>query len=136
MRKTARAIIIDNGKLLVFYRRKIINGEVVTYYAIPGGHLEDNETLEDTVVRELKEEMNLDIKILDYLGMIFVDNQEEYYYHCKIIGGDIKFGGEEFDRCNDDNYYEIRWVSVDEIKPGEVRAIDFVRRVSGVANDK
>lgn len=136
MRKTARAIIIDDGRLLVFFRRKIRDGKVVTYYAIPGGHLEDNETLEDTVVRELKEEMNIDIKILDYLGMILVDNQEEHYYHCEIIAGDIKFGGEELDRCNDDNYYEIKWVPIDEIKSGEVRAIDFVRRVSEVVNDK
>ena len=49
MRKTARAIIFKDNKLLVFFRRKIKDGKEITYYAIPGGHVEVNETTEETV---------------------------------------------------------------------------------------
>lgn len=128
MKKTARAVIFDDGKLLVFFRRKIRDGEEVTYYAIPGGHVEDGETLEETVIREVKEEMNLDIRILGYLGKLVVDNQEEYYYHAKIIGGELLFGGEELERNNDNNYYEIRWLPSLELDNSEIRALELVKR--------
>lgn len=129
MKKTARAIIIKDNKLLAFFRRKIKNGKEITYYAIPGGHLEDNETLEETCIREIKEELNLDIEIIDYLGNIIVDNQEEYYYYVNIIGGELCFGGEELERQSIDNYYEIRWISLDEIDNSGIRSIDLIKKV-------
>ena len=129
MRKTARAIIIKDNKLLVFFRRKIIDGMEITYYAIPGGHLEENETLEMTCIREVKEELNLDVEIIDYLGSIIVDNQEEYYYFVKIIAGELCFGGEELVRNCYDNYYEIRWISLDDIDNSGIRAIDLIKKV-------
>lgn len=129
MMKTARAIIVKDNKLLVFFRRKIKDGKVITYYAIPGGHLEDNETLEETCIREIKEELNLDIEIIDYLGNIVVDGQEENYYYVKIIGGELCFGGEELERQSIDNYYEIRWINLDELDNSGIRAIDLIKKV-------
>ena len=129
MKKTARAIIIKDNKLLVFFRRKKKNGKEIIYYAIPGGHLEDGETLEETCIREIKEELNLDIEIIDYLGNIIVDNQEEYYYYVRIVGGELCFGGEELERQSIDNYYEIRWISLDDIDNSGIRAIDLIKKV-------
>lgn len=134
MRKTARAVIIDDGKLLVFFRRKVRNDKEFTYYAIPGGHVEENEGCEDTVVRELKEEMNLDIEIIEYLGKLVVDNQEEHYYFAKIVGGELRFGGEELERNNDSNYYEIRWLSLDELDDSGIRVIDLIKKVLDYEN--
>ena len=131
MRKTSRAIIIDDEKLLVFFRRKIKDGKVTTYYAIPGGHVEYGESCEDTVIRELKEEMNLDIEIIEYLGNLIVDNQEENYFYAKIIGGELQFGGEELERNNENNYYEIRWLPLNDISNSGIRAIDFIKKVIG-----
>ncbi len=134
MGKTARAIIVDDGRVLVFFRRRIRDGKEVTYYALPGGHLEDGETYEDAVIREVKEEMNIDVKIIDYVGMNNDGNCEERFYYCEIIGGDIKFGGEELERCCESNYYEIRWVDIDTIDPDMLRVLDFVRRVVGCSD--
>jgi len=128
MGKTVRAVIIENNKLLVFFRRRIRNGEEVTYYAIPGGHVEENETLEETVIRELKEEMNLDIELLGFLGIIDLDNQEDYYYHAKIIGGELKLSGEELERCSNSNYYEIRWLDLKDLDDSDIRALDLVKK--------
>lgn len=129
MVKTSRAIIIKDNKLLVFFRRRIRNGKEVTYYAIPGGHVEENESLSDCVIRELKEEMNIDIRIISYLGNIIVDNKEENYFHCEIVGGELKFGGEELERCTDDNYYEIRWLDLNKIDDSDIRAISLIKKV-------
>lgn len=129
MKKTARAIIIENDKLLVFYRRKVIDGKIFIYYAIPGGHVDLGESNEECVIRELKEEMNLDIEVLNYVGKITIDDCEENYYYCKIVGGKLRFGGEELERCNIDNYYEIMWLSLLELDNVNIRAIDLVRKV-------
>jgi ADP-ribose pyrophosphatase YjhB (NUDIX family) len=51
----ARGIIFKDGKLVAIKRIK--NGE--TYYVLPGGHVEENETLRDAAVREVKEETNI-----------------------------------------------------------------------------
>lgn len=128
MEKTARAIIFDDDKLLVFFRQKRRDGKLVTYYAIPGGHVEGDETYETTVKRELKEEMNLDIEILGYLGKLLVDNREEHYYHAKIVGGELQFGGEELERNNEDNYYEIRWLEKEMLEDSGIKALDLVKR--------
>ena len=129
MEKTVRAVIIEDNKLLVFFRKKLVDNKMITYYALPGGHLEENETLEETVIRELKEEMNVDIKILDQLGMIKVDGILEYYYNAKFVGGNIEFGGEELERCNENNYYEIRWLKLDELDNSGIRALELVKKV-------
>jgi len=129
MKKTVRAIIIEDNKLLVFFRRKLKDGKYITYYAIPGGHVENDETVDETVIRELKEEMNLDIEILSYLGELEAYNQVEYYYHAKIIGGELRFGGEELERNSEDNYYEIRWITIDEALSSDITAIDMIKKV-------
>lgn len=129
MEKTARAIIIEDDKLLVFFRRKIKDGREITYYAIPGGHVEKGDSLEETVIRELKEEMNLDIEILEYLGKLSVDNREEHYYYAKIVGGELKFGGEELERNSYDNYYEIRWLPISELDNSDIKSIDLIKKV-------
>ena len=133
MRKT-RAIIFQDGKLLVFFRRKIRDGIETIYYAIPGGHVEGEETCEETVIRELKEEMNLDIEIIDFLGKLEIDNQEENYYFAKIVGGELCFGGEELERNSDSNYYEIQWLSLEDIENSSIRAIEFIRKAIEIGN--
>ena len=129
MKRTSRAIIIENDKLLVFFRKKIIDGKEMTYYAIPGGHVEDGEGCEETVIRELKEEMNLDIEIISYLGKIIVDGKEENYYYSKIVGGCLQFGGEELERNCFENYYEIRWLPIGELDNSGIRAINLIKKV-------
>lgn len=129
MKKTVRAIIIEDDKLLVFFRRKLKDGKHITYYAIPGGHVEENETNEETVIRELKEEMNLDIEIVKYLGELEAYNQIEYYYHAKIVGGELQFGGEELERNSEDNYYEVRWISLEEALNSDITAVDMIKKV-------
>ncbi|OGG16058.1 hypothetical protein A3D77_01960 [Candidatus Gottesmanbacteria bacterium RIFCSPHIGHO2_02_FULL_39_11] len=50
------ALVVKDGKVLL-----ILRGEdpYKGYWAIPGGHLDFDETLEDAALRELKEETNL-----------------------------------------------------------------------------
>ena len=55
---------------IVYYKDKILmlrkkNGD----WVLPKGRIEDGETLEETAIREVKEETNVDAIILDYIGI-------------------------------------------------------------------
>ena len=116
-RDTARAIILteDNSAVWLMYRRRKENGEIKTYYAIPGGKVEENETIEEAVIRELQEEYSVRIKLLGYLGGNKTKNGIDYHFHAKIIEGIPKLGGEEKERNNSDNYYEVRKVKLQDL---------------------
>ncbi len=129
MEVTARAIIIENRELMTFYREKIINGKKVTYYAIPGGHVEKGETPEDTVVRELKEELNIDIKIIRELGTININGIKEIYYLCERLSGEPILGGEELERNCPENYYEFKYYPIDKIDESGIKSLELIKGV-------
>jgi len=108
---TSRGIVIDNDEVILMYRVK--NGN--EYYAIPGGHIESNETLEECLIREIREEYNINIDIISFLGKIERDNNIEYIYNCKWIDGILSLGGEEKEYNNKDNYYEIKRIKIKDI---------------------
>jgi len=70
----------------------------VGYWALPGGRMDLGEILEQTVVRECKEETGLVVaivrKIGEYVEKGVKDNVEyEYFPTCfvvKVVGGEIK----------------------------------------------
>lgn len=114
-RVSARAIIIENNNLLVMFRRKIKDGIVKEYYVIPGGGVEEDETLEEAVKREMYEEANIKIGILGYLGTYEDENLIQHYYHCYIKEGTPVLGGEEKERMTENNYYELRFESITDL---------------------
>jgi ADP-ribose pyrophosphatase YjhB (NUDIX family) len=60
-------VLVHNGKVLL---QRTENDPA---YAVPGGHVALGETNEETLVREFKEEANVDIKVgkLKWVGEIF-----------------------------------------------------------------
>ena len=130
-RISARAIIIENNEVLTMFRRKKKeNGSYKEYYVIPGGGVEENETLEETCIRELKEEYNVDIKILGYLGYDERDETIWHFFHAQIINGEPTFGGPESNRNCEDNYYEIRKVNLNDIENIDIDAKAFINKAS------
>lgn len=82
MRKAARAIIIENGKMLVMYRNK--HGS--EYFTLVGGRLNDGETPEQALVREIREETGL--RITKY-QLVFIEEHaepynEQYIFLCEV----------------------------------------------------
>ncbi len=79
-------IIIDNGKVLIEQYGK-------TTYCLPGGYVQIGENSNDAIVRELKEETNLDFEIVNFRGIIenFFTNKKgqktheiDFYYYLKV----------------------------------------------------
>ena len=94
--RTATAIIpFPPDKILLIKRS---TPPFIGYWALPGGRVDAKETVEQTVVREVKEETGLDIKIVRKVGEYHeqgVQTGVAYDYHpacflVKSIGGKIR----------------------------------------------
>lgn len=75
-----RGVILRDDKILVCHHIK--DRDKTGYYFLPGGHVEFGEKAEDALRRELKEELNLSIKEISYMGTIeniFEQNKEKHH---------------------------------------------------------
>lgn len=54
-------------------------------YTVPGGHVELGETCEEALVREIKEEVGLDIKVVDLISIQQVIYPTEFYRRAHFI---------------------------------------------------
>lgn len=90
--RVAAGVITDKDKVLI--TRRALNENFAGGWEFPGGKIEANETPEDCLIRELKEELNIDVSIVklcseathDYVNLSI--NLVAYY--CKIINGSIQ----------------------------------------------
>ncbi|HMT19592.1 MAG TPA: NUDIX domain-containing protein [Candidatus Saccharibacteria bacterium] len=82
MRKAARAIIVENNRILVMRRLKAGN----QYYTLVGGGIKDDETMEQGVAREVKEETGLDVTSaqLVYVELHPEPYNEQYIFLCQV----------------------------------------------------
>lgn len=109
-----RAILIHDRKILLMQRIKN-NDE---YYLPPGGSIRVNESIEQGVIREFKEETNLDIKPGKFLFDIFSSGglKRDLYYEAELISSNtnVVMVGEENIYSNPDNFYDVKWVDLKE----------------------
>ena len=92
---TADGLVVKKGKVLLIRRGSDpFKGE----FALPGGFLEYGETMEECVVREVREETGIVSEIVDLFG-VFSDPQRDprghfvtAVYHLKPKGGRLKAG--------------------------------------------
>ena len=109
--KVAAAVIKDAEKILIAQRLK---GEFKGKWEFPGGKLEKNEDSVSALKREIKEEMEADIKIDQYLCTIEHDYNSFHLsmdvYICHFLNQNIKLH----------DHMAFRWIKPDE------KNIDYV----------
>ena len=125
-RVSARAIIFAGDYFYTLFRRKIEEGRVREYYSIPGGGVEGDETLEDAVKRELREELSVDINLLGFLGSLETDTCIFNYFNAEIVNGIPTLGGEELVRNCENNYYEIRKLNIKDIDNIDILGKEYI----------
>lgn len=93
-------IVPMNGGFVFMHRKNVIrNKDYQEYYTFPGGHLEEGETLEEGVIREIKEEFGIHVKVVRKLYELENSrvNMKEYFFLCEYVDGEFGTGeGEEF----------------------------------------
>jgi ADP-ribose pyrophosphatase YjhB (NUDIX family) len=119
MRKPIRVagIVLKGEGILLMHR--INKGK--EYFVFPGGGVEDEETTEETVLRELHEETSTKVRVkkLLYHHHIIgeVADSDQYFYLCDYVSGDIKLGNsnESRDMEKGENFYEPIWLPIGEL---------------------
>ena len=114
-RVCARGITFINNKIILIERHRKINDEILHYFTIPGGGVEDNESYEEAAVRETYEETTVETKAIKYLKKEDYGEGIVYWYFLEYISGTPTLGGEELERNSLNNHYQVVLVSIDEI---------------------
>jgi len=107
------AIILNEDKTKVL----LIKRGSKAYYGMWGfvsGKVEWGEEIKETVIREVKEETNLDVEIVKFVGRYY-DKKGRHPtktmiclpHICKVIGGELK---------PDDDALDAKWYSLEEVK--------------------
>lgn len=93
MRKgTVRGIIVKDNKIAVIKRIREKDGKVREYYVLPGGGIEDEETMEQAMLREAKEELGVEVKINGELYKFINMGELNHFMLCEIINGEFGTG--------------------------------------------
>jgi len=82
MKHTGSSIILINDKeeILLFLRDDKLGLPYRNMWDVPGGHVEANETPKECIVREMKEEMNLELRNFQLLCQKEFDDRIEYTF--------------------------------------------------------
>jgi 8-oxo-dGTP diphosphatase len=94
--RTATAIIPYPNDMILLIKRDTVPFK--GYWALPGGRLELGETVEQTIVREIKEETGLDVVVVRKVGEYHEQGTQDgvdydYYPACflvRVVGGEIR----------------------------------------------
>ena len=97
MTNVVAAIITQNNTYLIVQRNK--NKHLGLKWEFPGGKVNDNETFEEALSREIKEELNVEINIQrKFAEEKYKDEKIDivlHYYLCSLKSGTIKLNEHE-----------------------------------------
>lgn len=105
-------IVFIENKMVSMYRE--FNNRI--YYTFPGGGLEENETEEQCVVREIEEEFGITVQPVKKLYTYNGKKGKEHFFLCEYISGSFGTGnGEEFQGTNIRGVYKPVLIEVKDI---------------------
>ena len=111
----ARVILYnsENDAILLIHRLK--NGR--DYWVIPGGGAKGNETPVETAIREINEELSIQLKPAALNQLFEYKSQEdEHFFYAEIsFIAAPEISGEEKERSNNANVYQPDWVAVKDL---------------------
>ena len=88
--KVAAAIIIHNNRIFATQRGY---GEFKDGWEFPGGKIEPGETSREALVREIKEELDIEIEVKDFLETVEYDYPQFHLsmdcFFCTIKAGEL-----------------------------------------------
>lgn len=107
------AVIVQDGKILLIHRIKPGRD----YFVLPGGGVEEGETVEEATVREVKEETSLDAVLGRRLWVEHdaLDGRDHYVYLVSDFSGEVQLGGEEQALHSESNQYILEWHAYSDI---------------------
>ena len=112
---TIDAVIIKDQSILLIKRGA---EPFKSYWATPGGYVGWDETIEEVVKREVKEETNLDVLKCKFAFDSYneASKKDEPFYFCEVSDGVLEIVGEEKDKHSPENWYHLEWIELSKLK--------------------
>lgn len=86
--KRSAVIIIENNHVALIKREN----ERGIYYTFPGGGVEEDESLEETAIRESFEELGVRVVLERLILKVIFGQSEQYYFSATIVAGEFGTG--------------------------------------------
>lgn len=118
------AIIKKEDKIFITRRSY---GEFKDMWEFPGGKIEAGETKEEALIREIKEELELDINNLEYLITVEYDypnfHLTMHCFICEICGGSLNLNAH-----NDSKWALLEELPLQTWVPADVQVVEELLR--------
>ena len=117
--KVVAAIIFLGGKVLCVQRAEHEREYVSLKWEFPGGKVELGESREEALVREIREELSVDIKVSEFLMTVehtYPDfHLTMHVFKCVLEQGEISLN----------EHFALKWLSIDELHQLDWAAADI-----------
>jgi 8-oxo-dGTP diphosphatase len=127
--RVAAAVIRHGGRVLL--TRRPPGGPLGLQWEFPGGKIEPDETVEEALVREIREELGIAVHPLEVLEVVRHEYPhglcvEIHFVRCETATAAFEAGP---------GVHEVRWVAPGEVDPDEVLAADrdFLARLPAMS---
>ena len=108
---TMRGIVKNENDEILILKRHPKSKTNPCKWELPGGKIEKGEYFDEALIREIKEETNLDVKVGDFCEAVQNDYSHkrtvQLIMYAKDITGEVKIS---------DEHYDWMWASLDRIK--------------------
>lgn len=113
--KVVAAVIRDKDKIFATARGY---GEFKGQWEFPGGKIEAGETPQEALVREIKEELEITIRVGDFIDVIEYDYPSFHLsmdcFWCEVVDGELKLLEAEDARwLTKDELFDVQWLPAD-----------------------
>jgi len=114
---TARAIVIHEDGILLMYRERTDRGKPEEYFTTLGGWVDIHETIEECLHRELREEAEITVEIIEKIGEVTEHREydgaiKQKHHHIYLVKNTKNSYGQpiwpEAERYKLGNRYEVK----------------------------
>lgn len=121
--------LIQNEDGKIFCCKRGPGRALANKWEFPGGKIEKNETKEEALIREIKEELKSDIEVIRYVGVSHHDYTDlekpfsitMYAYLCRLINGNL-----ELTEHIDSLYASIEEMKLMDFAPADVPLLSMI----------